>query len=373
MEHSHWRGEFPITTDTVFFNHSAVSPLPLRAAKIGAAWLEERCRQASENYFSWLEGVARVRSLAANLIGVDPSRICFTGNTSWGLSLVASGLDWRAGDKVAVTWPDFPSVLFPWLNLSRLGVEVVAIPRREGRVDLTEAARICRGAKLVAASTVDWMTGTTVDVAGLGRICRQEGALFCLDAIQSLGVLPLDAQALGVDFLAAGCHKWLLGPMGLGLFYASAKAMGLLNPVAAGWHSVAGAEDLSENFQLKPDMGRFEPGTLDVPAILGLGASLDILAEVGVDNVRASIFALLGEIGAGLTERGLKVVSPCGPAERSSIMAFEHPDAPGLMKHFAKNRVAVSLRGGRIRLSPHFYNDAQDSRRFFQILDAYPG
>lgn len=367
------RDEFPIVADTVFFNHAAISPLPLRAAKAGAAHLEERSLHASDNYGGWLNAVAETRALAAGLMRTSPERIAFTGNTSWGLSLVASGLDWRAGDVVAVSWPDFPSVLFPWLNLRGRGVTVREIPRRDGRLDMKAAAEAARGARLVAASTVDWLTGAALDVAELAAICRREGALLCLDAIQSLGVLELDVEALGVDFAAAGCHKWLLGPMGLGVFFASEAAAGQLRQVGVGWRSVENEETLTDRFVLKTEASRFEPGTLDIAAIAALHGSLGLMAEVGRRAIRASIFALMDELADGLAARGLTVASPRGREERSSIMAFDHPDPEGLFNHFTAANVAVSLRGGRIRLSPHFYNDTDDLERFFKALDAYSG
>jgi len=368
-----WRDEFPIAKDTVFFNHAAISPLPLRSARAGTAILDQRCLQASRDYGGWLKTVARARSLAAGLLATNPEHIAFTGNTSWGLSLVAAGLDWRPGDVVAVTWPDFPSVLFPWLNLRERGVIVREIGRHGGVLDMDRAAEAARGAKLVVASTVDWLTGAALDVAGLGRICRREGALLCLDAIQSLGVLSLDVRETGVDFLAAGCHKWLLGPMGLGIFYASPESAGRLKQVGVGWRSVENEETLTDHFRLKTDSSRFEPGTLDISAIATLAASLELLSEIGGETVRRNIFARLDELAGGLKSRGLMVASPLGCGERSSILAFEHADTAGLFTHFIRSDVAVSLRGGRIRLAPHFYNDASDVERFFAALDAYSG
>ena len=373
MDSTRWRDEFPIVADTAFFNHAAISPLPLRAARAGAAHLEDRCQGASRHYGAWLTMIAQTRSLAAGLLGTGPERVAFTGNTSWGLSLVAAGLDWREGDTVALTWPDFPSVRFPWLTLQARGVRVREIPRRGGRVDLGEAAEAIRGARLVVASTVDWMTGAALDVAGLAKLCREAGALLCLDAIQSLGVAPLNVEELGVDFLAAGCHKWLLGPMGLGLFYASPEASALLGQVGTGWRSVENEETLTDRFVLKTDAGRFEPGTLDLGAMAVLRASLELLHEVGTADIRRSIMATLDHLAQGLAERGLQVASPWGDDERSTILAFDHNDAEGLFHHLTRHSVAVSLRGGRIRLAPHFYNNAGDVERFFAALDAFAG
>jgi cysteine desulfurase / selenocysteine lyase len=371
MGHRAWREEFPVVADTVFLNHSAVSPLPQRARDAGVAVFDDRWQRASWDYFRWLDAVRDARERAARLLGTTADRVAFTGNTSSGLSLVAAGLPWREGDRVAVTWPDFPTLRFPFDALAARGVQLVELPRRGGRVDLDEAAGLVAGCRLVVASTVDWMTGAALDLAGLAAICRREGALFCLDAIQSLGAMPLDVTTLDVDFLAAGCHKWQLGPMGLGIFYVAPGREDLLSPVMVGWRSMEDDEQLGEAYRLKAGAGRFEPGTLDIAAIAAYGGSLSLLLEAGAETVQQSIFAVVDALRQGLAERGLEVVSPMGPGERSSILAFAHGDAAGLYQHLMAFRVFVSPRGGRIRLSPHFYNDATDVARFFERLDAY--
>jgi selenocysteine lyase/cysteine desulfurase len=159
--------------------------------------------------------------------------------------------------------------------------------------------------------------------------------------------------------------------MGLGIFYVAPGREELLAPAMVGWRSMVNEEELAGVFRFKAGAGRFEPGTLDIASIAAYGGSLSLLAEVGAPAVRDAIFAVVDLLRAGLAERGLPVVSPMGPGERSSILSFPHPDAAGLYQHFMSNRVFVSPRGGRIRLAPHFYNDATDVARFFEILDAY--
>jgi selenocysteine lyase/cysteine desulfurase len=371
MDSDRVREEFPVTAGPAFFNHAAVSPMPKRACLAGQAVFEDRCRRASADYFKWLTAVADARARAARLLGTTPDRVAFTGNTSHGLGLVAAGIDWRPGDRVAVTWPDFPTLRFPFDSLAGRGVTVVELPKRGGRLDLDAARRLVPGCRLVVASTVDWTTGVALPAGELAALCREHGALFCLDAIQSFGALPTDVAALGADFLAAGCHKWQLGPMGLGLFYASAAGDAALGPVMAGWRSMRDEENLGETYRPKEGPGRFESGTQDIAGISALGASLSLFEEAGVEVVRDRIWAVADVLAAGLADRGLRLASPLTPSERSGILAFEHPDAPGLFAHLNAAGVATSLRAGRIRLSPHFYNDASDAARFFNVLDGY--
>lgn len=373
MEPDRFREEFPAAAAMTFFNHAAVSPLPRRACLAGQAVFEDRCQRASTDYFHWLETVAAARDRAARLLGTSADRVAFTGNTSHGLGLVAAGIDWRAGDRVAVTWPDFPTLRFPFDTLAKRGVRVVELQKRDGRLDLDAARRLVPGCRLVAASTVDWTTGAALPAGELAAICRENGALLCLDVIQGLGAMPLDVAALGADFAAAGCHKWQLGPMGLGIFYVARQADAVLATAMAGWRSMRDEESLHEVLCLKDGAGRFEPGTQDIAAIAALGASLSLLEEVGAETVRDRIWGVVDGLAAGLAERGLRVASPLEPSERSGILAFEHPDAAGLFARLGASKVAVSLRAGRIRLSPHFYNDASDAARFFTVLDGFDG
>ncbi|WP_428560978.1 MAG: aminotransferase class V-fold PLP-dependent enzyme [Solidesulfovibrio sp. DCME] len=373
MEHEALRKEFPVVAETAFFNHAAVSPMPRRACLAGQAIFEDRCRRASADYFRWMGTVAQARGRAARLLCTEAGQVAFTGNTSHGLGLVAAGLPWRAGDKVAVTWPDFPTLRFPFDNLAGRGVTVVELPKHDGRLDLDAARRLVPGCRLVVASTVDWATGVAAPLAELAALCREAGALFCLDAIQSLGALPLDVTALGVDFLAAGCHKWQLGPMGLGIFYVSPASGGRLDTVLAGWRSMREAEALGTDFRLADGAGRFEPGTQDIAGIAAYDAALSLLEDIGPESVRERIFAAGDGLAAGLQARGLAVASPLAGPERSGILAFDHPDAPGLYAALMRQHVPVSLRSGRIRLSPHCYNDATDAARLFAVVDAFDG
>lgn len=371
MTAQRWRDEFPVVRDMVFFNHAAVSPLPQRAYEAGRLVLEDRFQRASADYFRWLDLVADTRRRVARLIGTTPDRIAFTGNTSCGLGIVAAGIDWQPGDRVAVTWPDFPTIRFPFDNLAGRGVRVVEIPRVDGRVDMDAAARIIPGCRLVVAATVDFATGTALPAAAFVELCHREGALCCFDAIQGLGVLPLDVAALGVDCLAAGCHKWQLGPMGLGFFYLSPQADKVLSVPVAGWRSMQGSEHLSDVFAFRDDAGRFEPGTQDIAGIATYGASLSLFEEVGIETVRRRIFAVNDALAAGLTGRGLTVVSPLNESERSGILVFAHPEAEALYPYLMERKGFVSLRAGRIRLAPHFYNNDEDVQRFFALLDGF--
>jgi selenocysteine lyase/cysteine desulfurase len=368
------RDLFPVTERHTFLNHAAMAPTPRPVVAAAASFFAECSMQDGVGYGRWLQRLAEVRRLAADFLGAAPEEIAFTGNTSSGLASVAEGLSWRPGDAVLVAVPDFPANVYPWLHLQRRGVEVRRVERGEGgRLDpAAVAGALTPRTRLLAVSSVDYATGCAAALPALGELCRQRGVLFCVDAIQSLGVLPLDVRRCGIHFLAAGGHKWLLGPVGTGLLFVDAEVAGELEPPLVGWKSVVDEENFELHFELRRDAARFEPGTLNLAGIFGLGAALELLRGAGAARVGERVLALGDRFAEGLRRRGLEVVSPWGAGERSGILAFRPPgDAEHCLKRLAAAGVVASLRRGCIRLSPHFYNDESDVEAFFRALDAF--
>ena len=374
MDFAPYRAQFPVSREFTFLNHAATAAPPQPVVEAVAGFLAECSARGSLDYGRWLARLAGVRRRAAGLIGAADDEIAFVPNTSAGLATVAEGLRWRPGEAVLVAVPDFPTNVYPWQHLERKGVTVRFVERRSGGrlgpADVEKA--LVPGARLLAVSSVDYVTGFAADLPALGAFCRRQGLLFCVDAIQSLGVLPLDVKACGIHLLAAGGHKWLLGPMGSGLLFVDRSVADLIEPPLVGWKSMVDEENFNLHFELKRDAGKFEPGTLNLPGIFGLGAALDLLQSVGVDNIRQRVLALNDRFAAGLRERGLEVVSPRGETERSGILSFCPPgDALLCFRFLAERRAVVSPRGGMIRLSPHFWNDESDVEAFFQALYAF--
>lgn len=367
------RDLFPVTKNLVFLNHAGMSAHPLTTSQAMQDFNRERLLYASKGFPRWMERVEEVRALVARLINARPEETAFTANTSSGLSLIAEGLDWRPGDEVVIVTPDFPSNVFPWLHLERRGVKVRRVVRNEGRFTTRDVEQhFTSRTRLLAVSTVDYASGFCSDVQGLGELCRDRGVLLGLDAIQSLGVLPMDVASWSVDFLASGAHKWLLGPAGTALLYVSERLVERLDPPLTGWRSVVNEEEFNLCFELKPDARRFENGCLNLEGIFGLGASLDLLLTRGIETIREEVFALNDHLTSGLRERGLTVSSHWTGRERSGILTFLPPGHPQeCWQHLMDHHVMCSLRGGAIRLAPHFYNDDSDLEAFFTVLDEY--
>ncbi len=369
-----YRSLFPVLKKFTFLNHAATAPVSLRVSKA----VEDLCKSFTEygglHYSRWMNRVKEVRELAARLINSKPGEIAFTGNTSEGLSIVASGINWQPGDVVLVSYPDFPANIYPWLNLKRLGVKVIYIKRKENgvfKVDDIEKL-ITNRVRLISVSSVDFSTGFLCDLASLGKLCKEEGILLCVDAIQSLGVIPMDVKEWGIDFLAAGAHKWLQSIPGTGLLYVSEKIVERLAHSKVGWKTVEDEEDFSIHFVPKQNSEKFEPGTMNIAGIYALGAALELVFDIGIENIRNRIFSLNDLLFRELTKRNLTVVSPMEAGSRSGILSFSASgNNERLYRYLVENNIIVSLRSERIRVSPHFYNTEEDLGNLLFVIDKY--
>ena len=218
------------------------------------------------------------------MIGAHPEEIALVGNTTAGISLVAEGIDWRPGDNVVTLADEFPSNVYPWFNLASRGVETRRVPTDvSGRLDIDQLAEACdERTRVVTVSWIGFATGYRHDVKRIASIAHEQGALMFLDAIQGLGVFPLDVNEMGIDFLAADGHKWMLGPEGAGIAYIRREHLEKLRPIGVGWHSVMPGQDYTHiELNLRPTAARYEGGSQNNAGMLAFGASLELLTGFG--------------------------------------------------------------------------------------------
>lgn len=367
------RSFFPVCREVVYLNHAAVAPISTRAAEALARYAAEATTRGALRYEAAYDAeVERVRGRAATLIGARPEEIAFVKNTTEGLGLVAQGLDWRPGDQVLACDLEYPSNVYPWWALRDRGVETVMLPGRDGRLPLETLEEALTGprVRLLALSSVEFGSGARNDLATIARLCNERGVLFCVDAIQSVGCLPIDVSALGIDFLAADGHKWLCSVEGCGIFYCAAALQDRLTPRVVGWRSVADNHDFDTyQTELAATAVRYEEGTPNTPGIFALGAAIDLVLELGVDAIAERVLSLTDGLVAGLAERGVHVVSPRG-TEASGIVAFQLPDEPPrrTVGRLLRQGIYVTARRGCVRASPHFYNDEDEIGRLLAAL-----
>lgn len=353
--------EFPLREDIVYLNHAAVAPWPRRTAEAVRRFADENLTQGAQRYADWLRVELRLREQLQALLNAGTSDdIALLKNTSEALSLVAFGLEWRPGDNVVASNQEFPSNRIVWQALASQGVSL-----REA--DLADAGtpeealfrEVDEQTRLITVSSVQYATGLRMDLARIGAFCRAHDILLCVDAIQSLGALEMDVRALGIDFLMADGHKWLLGPEGLAVFYCNPRLRESLQLREYGWHMVAQAGDFeAREWRPAASARRFECGSPNMLGIHALSASLSLLLELGIPNVSAAVlenarylFDLLDETGK------IRFLTPRGPERHAGIVTFRPlaGDVQALQRALSLAGVICAQRGDGIRFSPHFY------------------
>ena len=356
------RALFPITERAIYLNHAAVSPPPTSTIKAVEAQLGDVAENGSLNFRSWINVKEQTRQLLASLLGARAEQVAFMRNTSDGLSTVGNGMRWEAGDNIVTFRQEFPSNIYPWLRLrDTFGVEVRMCEEREGRIDLEELGNLIdERTRLVAISHVQYASGFRVDLERLGRMARRHDALLVVDVIQSLGVIPVDVGAELIDVAAGGCHKWLLTPEGVGYLYLSDRARERIEPTLVGWISVPQPEDYS-NFAQEWNRGAlaWETGTAPTALIHGLKASLELLAEAGVQAIAAYLENLTDHLCGCLNTQDYDIVSSRLPGEKSQIVCIRHRGGlkpMGLYTHLKDCGIVTAPRGDRLRIAPHLYN-----------------
>lgn len=367
-----YRREFPVTQKYIYLDHAGVAPISLRVKTAIEMFLAESAEGGSFHYPVWAERIVEIRRACAQLINAGPEEIAFVKSTSHGLSIVAQGLDWKPGDNVLIYEKEFPSNIYPWLNLRSKGVEVRTIPSRDGRILFEDITRLINSrTRLLAISSVQFSNGFRIDLEKVGSLCRDKQILLCVDAIQSLGMVPMDVKAFHIDFLSADAHKWLLGPEGIGIFYCSNGLAERLSPPLIGWKSVRNELAFDRpDFLLKTNCLRFEEGSMNLLGIFGLGAALDLLFEVGIEQIEQRVLDLGDLILQEAEKRGYRALTPGARHERGgNITVSGNFDPARVRDALREKRIMVNARGGGIRVSPHFYNIEEEIIAFFKMLD----
>ncbi|MEY2407590.1 MAG: cysteine desulfurase / selenocysteine lyase [Verrucomicrobiota bacterium] len=368
--------EFPVTRNHAFLAHAGVCPLPRRVVERIDACARAAALGDQEDSF----GTGRfqhVRQLAARLLNAQMDEIALVGPTSLALSFVAAGLPLRKGDNILIYHDDYPSNVYPWMALASRGVEVRLMNIRElGRIrSIDVQGQTDEHTRLVALASCHFITGCRLDVPGIGAWLRERGILFCVDAIQTLGALPTTVEH--VDFLAADAHKWLLGPCASGIFYVRKALQERLRPTVFGWHNVRCPNYVAqEQIVHPPDARRYEAGSANLVGLAGLEAALEIILEIGVENIASELLRKRAWLIPALQAKGCVVLNAdAAPAQASGIVSFHKPGAelPALHQRLTDARVVTSLRADRtgrqyLRLSPHFYNTDAELQRVVEIL-----
>jgi selenocysteine lyase/cysteine desulfurase len=366
------RALYPITGRYAYLDHAAIAPLATPVRSTVEVFLGRMTEEPFDR-IHWERFRSQVRGRVAELLSVGHESIAFTKNTTAGIGLVAGGLDWEDGDNIVGVDREYPANIYPWMGLKRKGVELRLYRPEQGRIDVKALVLLCdRRTRVLAISAVQFWNGFRTDLAALGTALKGRDVLLVVDAIQAAGAMRLDLSATPVDFLCAGAHKWLLGPIGVGFAYVGPRMLERLTPTTIGTDSVVRDEEYFDyDLTLKTDARRFEEAAPNYPGILGMGAAVNLLLRAGTAALEDGVLRLADRLRDELPRRGYELVlKPTRPSERSGIVSFRHPRMVPSELHarLREAGVIISLRSDFLRASAHYYNSDQDLDRLLEAL-----
>jgi selenocysteine lyase/cysteine desulfurase len=365
-------------------HHAAISPPCEPVVRAVGRALADYARSGAGAFARWQVDRERVRSSLARLIGAKESEIALGSNTSRGVSDIALSIPWQKGDRVVLFRGEFPANVTPWQRAAELfGLELEWLDPdafRSGQGLASLRAVLQRGARLVAVSFVQFQTGLRMPLQSIGALCHEYGAELFVDAIQGLGAVPFDVRALHVDYASAGGHKWLLGTEGAAFVYADEAKARRLRPYTAGWLSheqpevflFQGAGLLDYEKPLKQDARVFETGTSSLLSLAALGASLPLIAELGVTAIYEHVSNYHDRLEPELVARGFTSLRARDPALRSGILSVELPQGVELAQFaqaLCRRGVVVGTPDGKLRFAPHFPNSLEEIPLVAAALD----
>ena len=374
MNWTELRSEFPIASHWAYFDHVAVSPIPRAGVAALTEYGERIAAGGLADIHFWVNRVQAVRTLAARLVNAPTTEdVCFIPNTTTAIGWIAEGFPWKPGDNVVLAAEEYPSNQYPWMSVAAArGIEVRRVPSRGNQIHIDDVwAAIDGRTRVLSTSFVQFASGFRANLNDLGTLAREHDLFFFVDAIQGLGAFPIDVRSTPIDALAADGHKWLLAPEGAGFAYIRREWIERLHPFGIGAHSVTDPFNYGTiDLKLQPHAGRYEGGALNLPGLSALGASLELLRELGPAAVAERILELTDYLCERAPSAGLDVFS-CRdlPSAKSGIVALTKPGVdPKLLQAKCREAgVIVNVRVGRMRVSPHCWNSTDDVDRFLTV------
>jgi cysteine desulfurase/selenocysteine lyase len=401
MDMKQIRRDFPATQDKVFLNAAGLSIPPVSAIRAIESFLESSLLRphpstplsSTAQYHESLEqGKEKTRQEVAALLKCSPREIAIVESTTHGLNLAVTAIPFKEGDNVVLCDLEFMQVAIPFVHLKQtMGLEIRVVEHTEGTVSVDQFAEAMDShTRAICVSSVQWVHGFRVDLAGLSELARQHGVHLIVDGVQQVGAIDLDVSQLAIDFLACGGHKWLNSPFGAGFLYVWEENLLQVEPHTRGYLTAQEPEQGWGGYFASPsatpivdyryvsDARKFETGgTSNYPGVIGLAASLAYINRLGIKNIQTHIFELINYLVEGLRKRKATIVSPLGEEYRSGIITFRlfndpHLDAQ-LEQRLLADRIYVATRYtshvGGTRVSVHFFNNYEDIDRLLEAID----
>ncbi|BCH05235.1 aminotransferase (plasmid) [Mesorhizobium sp. 131-2-5] len=363
---------FPAVEKMTYLDSGFQTPMSTPVKRALEAFVNESYETAGPKSV-WIERMEATRGKVATLLNAVPEEIAFTKNTSEAMNIAANALPLKAGDNVLMIHGDHPNNAYAFLNLKRKGIEVRVIPMTDTVNAESFRSQIDANTKAISMSYVTFHAGHRFDIESVGKLCREKNLYFVIDIMQAVGVVPIDAKKAGATFIGCGTHKGLLVPQGLGLLYWD-RALTELEPA---YLAAISLKDPPSDFIARPDdmevaatAGRFEIGNFNLPAIHALDAALDLIAQIGIDNIQAHCFELGDRLIAGLDALDIELVGPRDHSLRAPHIYVAALPADEWIDYFASVDVRVSPERDGIRISLGMFNNASDIDRLLQVIKA---
>ncbi|MCF8240736.1 MAG: aminotransferase class V-fold PLP-dependent enzyme [Melioribacteraceae bacterium] len=363
-----------IKNGLTYLNHATIGPLSNNVRKRIDEYVYQRSETSIKNYESILMYEKSAKEKLGKLFNADAGRIAWISNIADGISLLVNGLDWHSGDEVIINDMEFPSNVYPFLNLEKKGVEVKFAKSDNGIIEIDEYEKLITPAtKLISISMVQFTSGYRADIKKLSEICKQHNIIFMVDVIQGAGEVNLDLQKAGIDFIIGGSQKWFMALQGTSYFILSEELQEKINVRNVGWASVVDEWNMLDyNLNLKDDASRFQTGTMNGIGIAAFDASLDLFIDTGIEEIERINLDHTNYLFNELSNIGLKPLLLNQTEDRlSAIVTVECANGTELISQLNREKISVELREGRIRISPHFYSNYSELDRLIQTMKKY--
>ncbi|WP_420422447.1 aminotransferase class V-fold PLP-dependent enzyme [Simkania sp.] len=358
------RKQFPILKKGVFLNHAATCPISYATIEKMKAYCQEMAEPFAKHSLSLVKLIQETRQLLAELLGCQAETLALTPNTSTALSLVANSLNFKPGERVLIPRDEFPSNRYVWENLESKGIGCSFFDLPHDR-PLTEvlAEQDLSNVRLISVSLVSYLTGKKIDLEAFGDFCKKRQIFSCIDGIQGVGTFSLKLESSNIDFFAGGGQKWLLGPLGCGYLYIRKELIKQLHVPLVGWTSVKDPGNFeTKKLDFAEGAARFEPGLPNIISIAGLNASLNELKQIGWDF----IFDRIQSHTSYLLEHLPTLIST--QRDLGALVTVKQPHDSNLQHALEESQITVTIRGGLIRIAPHFYNSQEEIKQLVDIL-----
>ena len=364
------KDQFPGLQEITYFNNAAQCPVPRKTL----AAIEQITEALGRPHVvpDVAGTIKSAKKRLADLINAETGEVTFIPNTSVGISTAAASLPLRRGDEVLTVENEHPTLLYPWLNLRKQGVEIRQVPWGNGRKPTSRLLEnVTERTRVIALSHVEWVRGFRHDLQEIGKLCAERGVYLVVDAIQSMGVMPVDVRASHISVLAAGGYKWLMSGRGNGCLFVAKHVAHQMQPTLVGRHGVRKVTG-SDQLEFYSDIRRFNTGAWNLPAIVALDSSIELLQQIGLNTITDRVIRRTDTLVDGLEQLGLQVLSCREPEHRSSIVAFSTGDEQGnaeLFFHLQDNDVYLARKRGNLRAGIHYFNTYSDVNRLLQVAE----